>query len=45
VPLSERIIRSGTDSTPTVKLNRKSVSNAIPVQPGSALEKLILAAH
>ena len=45
VPLSERIIRSGIDSTPTVKLNGKTVSNAILVQPGNALEKLILAAH
>jgi len=45
VPLSERIIRSGIDSTPTVKLNGKTVSNAILVQPGGALEKLILAAR
>ena len=45
VPHSERIIRSGIDSTPTVKLNGKTVSNPILVQPGSALEKLILAAH
>jgi protein-disulfide isomerase len=41
VPLSEQIVRSGINSTPTVKLNGKTVSNAILVQPGNALEKLI----
>lgn len=45
VPLSERIIKSGIDSTPTVKLNGTTVSNAILVQPGTALRKLILAAR
>jgi len=41
VPLSEQIVRSGINSTPAVKLNGKTVSNAILVQPGNALEKLI----
>ncbi|MGO9219492.1 MAG: DsbA family protein [Streptosporangiaceae bacterium] len=41
VPLSERIVRSGINSTPTVKLDGKTVSNAVLVQPGNALEKLI----
>ena len=45
VPLSERIIRNGIDSTPMVRLNGKTVGNAVLVQPGSALEKLILAAR
>ena len=40
-PLSEQIIRSGINSTPTVKLNGKTVSNAILIQPGNALQKLI----
>jgi len=44
VPLSKKIIRSGIDSTPTVKLNGKTVSNAILVQPGTGLQKLIAAA-
>lgn len=44
VPLSEKIIKSGIDSTPTVKLNGKTVSNTILVQPGTALQKLILGA-
>ena len=44
VPLSKKIIRSGIDSTPTVKLNGKTVSNAILVQPGTGLQKLILGA-
>jgi protein-disulfide isomerase len=44
VPLSEKIIRSGIDSTPTVKMNGKTVSNAILVQPGTGLQKLILGA-
>jgi hypothetical protein len=34
-------VRSGIDSTPTVKLNGKTVSNAILIQPGNALQKLI----
>ena len=45
VPLSGRIIRSGINSTPMVKLNGQAVSNTVLVQPGSALEKLILAAR
>lgn len=45
VRLSERIIKSGIDSTPTVKLNGTTVSTAILVQPGTALQKLILAAR
>ncbi len=44
VPFSEKIIRSGINSTPTVKLNGTPVSNATLVQPGNALEKLIEAA-
>ena len=44
VPLSEKIIRSGINSTPTVKLNGTAISNATLVQPGNALEKLIEAA-
>jgi protein-disulfide isomerase len=45
VPLSERIIKGGTDSTPTVKLNGTTVSIATLLQPGTALQKLILAAR
>jgi protein-disulfide isomerase len=45
VPLSEQIIKGGINSTPTVKLNGTTVSNATLVQPGTALQKLILAAR
>lgn len=45
VPFSEQVIKSGINSTPTVKLNGRAVSNATLVQPGTALQKLILAAR
>lgn len=45
VPLSEKIIKGGIDSTPTVRLNGQAVSNETLVQPGTALQKLILAAR
>jgi protein-disulfide isomerase len=45
VPVSEQVIKGGIDSTPTVKLNGTAVSNATLVEPGSALQKLILAAR
>ena len=44
VPFSEQVIKGGIDSTPTVKLNGTAVSIATLVQPGTALQKLILAA-
>ncbi len=44
VPFSQQIIKGGIDATPTVKLNGKPVSNATLVEPGTALQKLILAA-
>lgn len=44
VPLSEQIIRSGITGTPTVKLNGKVVGNQTLLTPGTALEKMILAA-
>ncbi len=44
VPLSQQIIRGGITGTPTVKLNGHTVSNAILVTPGNALQKMILAA-
>ena len=45
VPFSEQVIKSGITATPTVKLNGRAVSNATLVQPGTALQKLILAAR
>ncbi len=45
VPFSEQVIKGGIDSTPTVKLNGKPVSNATLVQPGTALQKLIISAR
>ena len=45
VPLSEQIIKGGIDSTPTVKLNGTTVSNQTLIEPGTALQKLILAAR
>jgi protein-disulfide isomerase len=45
VPVSEQIIKGGINSTPTVKLNGTTVSNTTLVQPGTALQKLILAAR
>jgi hypothetical protein len=45
VPFSQQVIKGGIDSTPTVKLNGKPVGIATLVQPGTALQKLILAAH
>ena len=45
VPLSEQIIRSGITGTPTVRLNGHTISNSVLVTPGTALQKMILAAH
>jgi protein-disulfide isomerase len=45
VPFSQQVIKGGIDSTPTVKLNGTTVSNATLVEPGTALQKLILAAR
>jgi protein-disulfide isomerase len=45
VPFSQQVIKGGIDSTPTVKLNGKPVSSATLLQPGTALQKLILAAR
>ena len=45
VPFSEQVIKGGINATPTVKLNGRAVSNATLVQPGTALQKLILAAR
>jgi protein-disulfide isomerase len=45
VPHSEQIIKGGIDSTPTVKLNGTTVSDQTLVQPGTALQKQILAAR
>jgi protein-disulfide isomerase len=45
VPFSRQVIKGGIDSTPTVKLNGTPVSIATLVQPGTALQKLILAAR
>ncbi|MFI5067026.1 MAG: DsbA family protein [Streptosporangiales bacterium] len=45
VPLSEQIIKSGITGTPTVQLNGHPISNSVLVVPGTALEKMILAAH
>ncbi len=45
VPFSEQVIKGGIDSTPTVKLNGTTVSIETLVQPGTALQKLILAAR
>jgi protein-disulfide isomerase len=44
VPVSEQIIRSGITGTPTVKLNGHPVSNTVLLTPGTALQKMILAA-
>jgi protein-disulfide isomerase len=45
VPFSEQVIKGGIDSTPTVKLNGRAVSLETLEQPGTALQKLILAAR
>jgi protein-disulfide isomerase len=45
VPFSQQVIKGGIDSTPTVKLNGTTVSIATLVQPGTALQKQILAAR
>jgi hypothetical protein len=45
VPFSQQVIKGGIDSTPTVKLNGKTVSNETLERPGTALQKLILAAR
>jgi Thioredoxin len=45
VPLSQQVIKGGIDSTPTVKLNGQAIGLATLEQPGTALQKLILAAR
>ena len=45
VPFSQQVIKGGIDSTPTVKLNGTTVSDETLVQPGTALQKQILAAR
>ena len=45
VPFSEQVIKGGVDATPTVKLNGRAVGLATLLQPGTALQKLILAAR
>jgi protein-disulfide isomerase len=45
VPFSDQVIKGGIDSTPTVKLNGRAVGLATLEQPGTALQKLILAAR
>ncbi len=43
--MGSRSACSSRDSTPTVNLNGKTVSNAILAQPGTALQKLIQGAR
>jgi protein-disulfide isomerase len=45
VPFSDQVIKGGIDSTPTVKLNGRAVGLETLEQPGTALQKLILAAR